>query len=101
MRAIRSPVAGVLKGHGTGHTSTFTLTFAFASTFRGMYIQQIGSDCLSMTERVLLVVQGQGILRCLLSFWPICALYLRMLKHIGCSLSLKIRCGDTLARPDN
>lgn len=65
-----------------------------------MCIQQIGSDCLSVTERVLLVVQGQGILRRLLSL-PICALYLRMLKRIGRSLSLKIGCGDTLACPDN
>lgn len=61
-----------------------------------MYIQQIGSDCLSVTEQVLLVVQGQG-----MPPLPICALYLRMLKYIGCFLSLKIGCGDTSACPDN
>lgn len=62
--SIRSLLLGVPRGRvvESGHTSTSTLTSAFAFTFGGMYIQQIGSDCLSVTERVLLVVQGQGIL---------------------------------------
>lgn len=63
-----------------------------------MYIQRIGSDCLSVIGRVLFVEKGQGISRCLLLL-PIRALHLRMLKHIGCSLSSG--CGDTSAYSGN
>lgn len=83
---------------GIGPYFHFHSHFRFCFHFR-RYVYSANRIRLSIRDRAGAARSSRA--RYFMPPLPICALYLRMLKYIGCSLSLKIGCGDTSACPDN